>query len=192
MPGSTSTNLFVYPGATAPSNFRERDHNDIEACTCVHVTSRPDLILRSRLHVSTFSPLRPGSRQSGVPSRRRGKVIATGVGSATTRADCDVLCVHPARVARARKALPTRNAIADAASMLRVLGDPTRLTIVRALAAEELCVCDLATLLGQSQSTISTHCGPFARCVWFAIARMGRSPTTQSTTRMSRISAHWH
>lgn len=39
--------------------------------------------------------------------------------------------------------------------MLRVLGDPTRLTIVRALAAEELCVCDLATLIGQSQSTIS-------------------------------------
>ena len=30
-----------------------------------------------------------------------------------------------------------------------------RLKIVRALATEELCVCDLATLLGQSQSTIS-------------------------------------
>ena len=39
--------------------------------------------------------------------------------------------------------------------MLRVLGDPTRLTIVRALATAELCVCDLATLIGLSQSTVS-------------------------------------
>lgn len=39
--------------------------------------------------------------------------------------------------------------------MLRVLGDATRFKIVRALAAEELCVCDLAALLGHSQSTIS-------------------------------------
>lgn len=59
------------------------------------------------------------------------------------------------KVERARQTLPRDGAIADAASMLRVLGDTTRLKIVRALAAEELCVCDLAALLGHSQSTIS-------------------------------------
>ena len=36
-----------------------------------------------------------------------------------------------------------------------MLGDPTRLRLVAALAAEELCVCDLATLLGISQSAAS-------------------------------------
>ena len=49
---------------------------------------------------------------------------------------------------------PTR-AIADLAETFKVLGDPTRLRIVYALAQEELCVCDLATVLGVSQSVVS-------------------------------------
>lgn len=68
---------------------------------------------------------------------------------------CDVRCVDADRVGRARAALPDDETVSRAAWMLRVLGDATRLKIVRALATEELCVCDLATLLQQSQSTIS-------------------------------------
>lgn len=41
------------------------------------------------------------------------------------------------------------------AETFRALGDPTRLRIAFALAREELCVCDLATLLGVSQSVVS-------------------------------------
>lgn len=41
------------------------------------------------------------------------------------------------------------------AETFKVLGDPTRLRISSALAQEELCVCDLATLLGVSQSVVS-------------------------------------
>ena len=41
------------------------------------------------------------------------------------------------------------------AETFRVLGDPTRLRIAFALSREELCVCDLATLLGVSQSVVS-------------------------------------
>ncbi|HEX2924370.1 MAG TPA: metalloregulator ArsR/SmtB family transcription factor [Chloroflexota bacterium] len=36
-----------------------------------------------------------------------------------------------------------------------VLGDPTRVKLISALMTGELCVCDLATLLGLSQSAIS-------------------------------------
>ena len=36
-----------------------------------------------------------------------------------------------------------------------VLGDPTRVKLISALMAGELCVCDLATLLGLSQSAVS-------------------------------------
>lgn len=36
-----------------------------------------------------------------------------------------------------------------------MLADPTRLKIVLALAREELCVCDVAALLGVSESAIS-------------------------------------
>jgi DNA-binding transcriptional ArsR family regulator len=41
------------------------------------------------------------------------------------------------------------------ADTFKALGDPTRLRLVAALATEELCVCDLATLLGVSQSAVS-------------------------------------
>ena len=87
--------------------------------------------------------------------RRGSRASAAVAHDESTSAECQVQCVDPARVERARTALPSDDLIARAASILRVLGDPTRLTIVRALATEELCVCDLAALTGQSQSTIS-------------------------------------
>ena len=46
-------------------------------------------------------------------------------------------------------------AVAALAETFKVLGDPTRLRLAFALAREELCVCDLATLLGVSQSVVS-------------------------------------
>jgi len=41
------------------------------------------------------------------------------------------------------------------AETFSVLGDPTRLRIAYALSQQELCVCDLASVLGMSQSVIS-------------------------------------
>ena len=64
--------------------------------------------------------------------------------------------VHdPERLARALDAAPPAAHVARAAEMLRALGDPTRLRIAAALAREELCVCDLAALVGASQPTVS-------------------------------------
>lgn len=72
------------------------------------------------------------------------------------RALCEVDVVDGAKVARARRALPPLDTVTTLAEMLRALGDPTRLQIVAALAAEEeLCVCDLATLVGVSDSAVS-------------------------------------
>jgi DNA-binding transcriptional ArsR family regulator len=51
--------------------------------------------------------------------------------------------------------MKTATAVGALAETFRVLGDPTRLRIVFALSREELCVCDLATLLGVSQSVVS-------------------------------------
>lgn len=73
-------------------------------------------------------------------------------------AECEVSCVDVARTARARKALPAPVAISALAETLKALGDPTRLRIVTALGVpgvEELCVCDLASLVGVSQSAVS-------------------------------------
>ena len=68
---------------------------------------------------------------------------------------CEVRCIDQRKVERARATLPTAGDIGLLAETFRVLGDPTRLRLVRALMAEELCVCDLATLLGLSQPTVS-------------------------------------
>ena len=49
-------------------------------------------------------------------------------------------------------ALDTVSALADT---FKALGDPTRVRILDALAREELCVCDLAALVGLSESAVS-------------------------------------
>ena len=46
----------------------------------------------------------------------------------------------------------TVEALADT---FRVLGDPTRVRILDALAGGELCVCDIASLVGISESAVS-------------------------------------
>lgn len=68
---------------------------------------------------------------------------------------CDVFHIHPARVAALRLALIDSDEVVALAETFRALGDPTRVRMLDALAHGELCVCDLATLLGLSESAIS-------------------------------------
>lgn len=78
--------------------------------------------------------------------------------AAECEAECEIDCVDQAKVERARQALPAPETMVTLAETLRALGDPTRLKIVAALATEgvgELCVCDLAVLVGVSDSGVS-------------------------------------
>ena len=68
---------------------------------------------------------------------------------------CEVFLVDPERVARVRKALVGSRAVTLLAETFRALGDATRVKILDALSHGELCVCDLAALVGLSQSAIS-------------------------------------
>jgi DNA-binding transcriptional ArsR family regulator len=58
-------------------------------------------------------------------------------------------------VRSARQALSPEREILSLAEAFRTLGDPTRVKILQALSVEELCVCDLAKLLGISESATS-------------------------------------
>jgi len=88
----------------------------------------------------TPSPRRPAPSRSNDPSDER----------------CSTTIIHVAKIRRVRKRLESDHTLSDAAEMLKVLGDPTRLKIVRALMLESpLCVCDLAALAGVSQSAVS-------------------------------------
>jgi ArsR family transcriptional regulator, lead/cadmium/zinc/bismuth-responsive transcriptional repressor len=59
-------------------------------------------------------------------------------------------------VSEARRALLIASHTVEAlAETFRVLGDPTRVRILDALSGGELCVCDIASLVGISESAVS-------------------------------------
>lgn len=68
---------------------------------------------------------------------------------------CEVFHADPARVAAIRAGLPTGPTLEALAETFKALGDPTRLRMLTALAEAELCVCDLASLVGISESAAS-------------------------------------
>ena len=51
--------------------------------------------------------------------------------------------------------MPTDTAITRVTDIFKIVGDPTRARIVFALSQAELCVCDLANLVGISISAVS-------------------------------------
>ena len=78
-----------------------------------------------------------------------------GMGQREKEALCEVDCVNVNSVREARATVPNERVIVPLAETFKTLGDPTRLRIVAALANNELCVCDLAVVLGASQSAVS-------------------------------------
>ncbi|WP_034386243.1 helix-turn-helix transcriptional regulator [Deinococcus sp. YIM 77859] len=75
--------------------------------------------------------------------------------SSPDHAACEVSCVHPQAVARARAAQPDERTLTRAAALLKAVSDPTRLRLLTALGTGELCVCDLAAVVGTSESAVS-------------------------------------
>ena len=68
---------------------------------------------------------------------------------------CEIQFVDEKKVNRARRAMKSAEAVTALAETFKILGDPTRIKIAFALSREELCVCDIANLLGVSQSAVS-------------------------------------
>jgi len=68
---------------------------------------------------------------------------------------CEVYFVDADRVDRVRDAMLSDEDAQHVADIFKVLAHPTRVRILRALAREELCVCDLAHVLGFSVSATS-------------------------------------
>lgn len=55
----------------------------------------------------------------------------------------------------AQRALADDETLSGLSEIFKVLGDPTRLQIVLALSKEELCVQDIASIIGMTESSIS-------------------------------------
>ncbi|MHB1012110.1 MAG: ArsR/SmtB family transcription factor [Desulfobacteria bacterium] len=84
----------------------------------------------------------------------------------------------------ARQVLSPDREILSLAEAFRTLGDPTRVKILQALSVEELCVCDLAKLLGISESATS-HQLRVLRSQRLVRYRKGRWPFIRSTMPIS-------
>jgi len=70
-------------------------------------------------------------------------------------ATCEVFLIDEDKVKSVEKTLSANAHIFQLTEIFKLLGDPTRLKILLALKEEELCVCDLAVLLGVSRSAVS-------------------------------------
>lgn len=68
---------------------------------------------------------------------------------------CSIDCVHAEAVDTARRGMLPDHEVARLAELFKVLADPTRVRLLRALFPGELCVCDLAALLGMTPSAVS-------------------------------------
>lgn len=68
---------------------------------------------------------------------------------------CEIDAVDPERVALVMASMIDEAATRGLAEIFSALGDPTRVKILYSLARSELCVCDLAAILGMSPSAVS-------------------------------------
>jgi DNA-binding transcriptional ArsR family regulator len=68
---------------------------------------------------------------------------------------CEVLYVDEALVRSVAAQMPAEDLVTRVTDIFKVLNDPTRVRIVFALSKADLCVCDLASLVGLSISAVS-------------------------------------
>lgn len=67
--------------------------------------------------------------------------------------DCDM--IHEKTVEDTRSRMQPEESYMDLAALFKMFGDGTRVRILHALELNEMCVCDLAALLGMTKSAIS-------------------------------------
>lgn len=68
---------------------------------------------------------------------------------------CGITCIHEEAVNEAQKAMFSEDTAGLLAGLFKTLGEPTRVKILNALMTRELCVCDIAAVIGISESAVS-------------------------------------
>ena len=76
---------------------------------------------------------------------------------------CDCNVIHQELVANTKKNMPEEDMFNKLAEFFKILGDTTRVKILFALDQNEMCVCDIANVLGMSKSSISHQLGTLRR-----------------------------
>ncbi len=87
---------------------------------------------------------------------------------------CDVRSVRPEAVQEARRGLMDDRVYAHLAETFGALSDPNRAKIIGSLLGRELCVCDLAAVVGISESAVSQHLRILRNLRWVRNRKQGR------------------
>jgi Predicted transcriptional regulators len=73
----------------------------------------------------------------------------------TEEDQCDCTIIHQDVVNRVREEMPDEENLYELADLFKIFGDSTRVKILCAISSAEMCVCDIAALLGMTKSAIS-------------------------------------
>ncbi len=76
---------------------------------------------------------------------------------------CDCSVIHKDVVENTTKKMPDWDTFVKLAEFFKIIGDTTRARILFALDQNEMCVCDIANVLGMSKSSISHQLGTLRR-----------------------------
>jgi DNA-binding transcriptional ArsR family regulator len=68
---------------------------------------------------------------------------------------CEFIHAHEEIVKKVTQQMPDEEILYDLAELFKIFGDSTRIKILYVLFESEMCVCDIAQLLGMTQSAIS-------------------------------------
>ena len=90
-----------------------------------------------------------------------------------------------AAIARLQNDLPDDEILYDLAELFRVFGDSTRIKILYALFESELCVNDIAQVVGISQSAVSHQLRVLKPASWSSSGGTAKPSTTRWTTTTS-------
>lgn len=88
---------------------------------------------------------------------------------------CDYMHVHEDIVAQVNRNMPDEEVLYDLAELFKIFGDSTRIKILYVLSESEMCVCDIAQLLGMTQSAISHQLRSLKQCRLVKAQRDGKT-----------------
>lgn len=91
-----------------------------------------------------------------------------------TAACADPRAPDPGLLERIQSRLLTGQSLQSVADVFKLLGDPTRVRLLDALSHGERCVCDLATLVGLSESAVSHQLRLLRTARLVRVRRVGR------------------
>ncbi len=88
---------------------------------------------------------------------------------------CDCNVIHEEAVKYISSVLPPPEVTGRAATFFKVLGDPTRVRMIWALSRREMCVCDLANVMGMTKSAVSHQLSTLRNANLVSFRREGKT-----------------